>query len=370
MNLTQTAKFTKKAIIFAGLGLVLLLFGRLGWGAAVSVYHHFVPPEEEQPQVAFGKLPSQKITGSSIEGEGATYQLDTTTGNLPSIPKLLPVFPYKKLLSTPLQEQQTTQIAENLDFYTNPKKLSTNTYEWKLPTRTLRINGISKDLTLTTDLGHLEKSLEPGSAPNKERAAKDITRFLTQSNLEIPDEEQRTTKTAYLKINNGKFEEATGQAEAQLTRVDFTKKVTARGKDYLILGPDPNEGNIWTAVTNKTGGQQLARLKYKNRKIEKTNSSTYPLKEPEEVWKELLAGKAKVTKLQKQGSDPYSKSHPEKVSAIHIHDIGISYFEEETPGKYLLPIYVFEGIANTPKNERWHYTAYLPAIANEWFQTE
>ena len=159
MNLTQTAQFTRRAVATTIVLVLALTVGRVGWKTGVAVYRHFFPPQKPPPEVAFGKLPSQKIAAVDADSSEWEYILDTPTGRLPMTPDRLPVFPLAKVPATPLTEQSAQILAQSMGFSSAPQVLAPNEYRWNDSLRTLEMNIVSQNFSLKT------KSFLPASKP-------------------------------------------------------------------------------------------------------------------------------------------------------------------------------------------------------------
>ncbi len=370
MSLTQTARNTRKAVTLSIILLIVLATGKVAWGVAVTVYQNYFPPEEALPETGFGKIPPQNIPGLEIEGENVAYTLETPTGRLPDLPSQLPVFPIKRVSTTPLKSQRAQELAAQLGFSSPPKILSSSSQRFIAEAKSMEINIVSLNFSLDTDLSILGKSLSPGSAPPEERAKTEATGFLDRLNLPSPTANRSQKTTSYLKIENGQLREAGSLSDAHLTRVDIIKQLDVSGQSYPILGPNPKEGSIWVAISQQQG-EWLGRFplaKYQNWEAEEDRGSTYPLETPEQIWRRLLAGEGRVTYLKKQGADPHESFSLPQPESVHIYKAYLAYFESPQPQKYLAPIFVFEGLIGTGNRERWDCVVYLPAVTEEWFE--
>ena len=371
MNLTQTAQFTRRAIAATVFLIIALIVGRVGWKMGYAVYRHFVPPKSPPPEVRFGKIPQPQITSLRTKGEKIEYILDTPTGKLPQTPRQLPVSPMEKIDETPLSSQRAQRLAEDLGLSGPPKVLAPNTYEWGTGTKTLEMNIVSQNFSLTSNLHLLEAKLIPGTAPAEGNAQTEAQTFLSRLNLSDKLLETGEKETLFLKLNKGNLEKAESISEAQLTRVDFFKTVTVGERIYKILGSKPKEGHIHLLISKRgrDASEQFPVVHYQNWKIKESEGSTYPLLSIEAAWKKFENGESLTTYLKPQGSNPYQESETPELKKIRVQKIYLSYYESETPPSYLSPVFVFEGLAETSQGELWDFVSYLPAVSEEWLET-
>ena len=370
MNLTQTAQFTKRAVAALTILLSTLTIGRATWKIGAATYRHFVPPQKPPPEVEFGKLPSQEITALEVDTSNWTYTLDTPTERLPPMPDRLPVFPLTKPPATPLTEQRAKVLAKSLGFTSLPQALAPNKYRWSDDWRTLEMNIVSQNFSLNSNLNLLEIHLPLGTAPSRELAEREALSFLSRLNLANPALNGSQKEAIFVRIHEGTLEKVESASQAQLTRIDLYKIINIDNQNYRVLGPRPKEGltQVLVAGRFKNPNDRFSVVNYQNWEIKTDGGSTYPLLTPMEAWKKIENNEAMTVYLKPQKANPYQTPPYPKIERVRIQEMFLAYFEAQSPQKYLLPVFVFEGLAEASGEEPWKFIAYLPAVRGEWLE--
>lgn len=371
MNLTQTAQYTRRAVAATVFLIILLTVGRVGWQAAYAVYRHFVPPKETPPETRFGKIPLPEITGLEIAKDGLEYVLDTPSGALPRIPSQLPVFPMERIPGTPLKDQEAQKLAESLGLSGPPQVLTPSNFQWSIGSRTLAMNIVSQNFTVSSNRYTLEPKLILGSAPAADKAQTAALNYIQRLGLADKLLESSEKTSFFVRINEGNYQRVESLSEAQLTRVDFFKTLTINETSYRILGPKPREGLIHLLVAKSERGStdEFPEVRYQSWKVIEDSGSTYPLRKITTAWEQLTKGEATPVYLKPQGASSYDEVAVPQPKKIRIQKISLAYYENEQPQEYLTPILTFEGLAETSGGELWEIVSYLPAVEGSWLET-
>ncbi len=362
MTLTETARLTKRGVVV----LVILTVAYFSSVAAWTYLKDVVfPPKLPPPEVAFGKLPMLDIPKLPFE-EGASpeYVVDTKTGRLPTdLPDRAKV--YKIILPSPthLTGERAKDLAAELGFPQEPKKLSSSEYFWEKAEegKTLEINILTGQLSLETDLKKL-RLLQKGSPPSKATAIEQASRFLSKLGLLGEDYSLGRKEATYLKIEGVSLAKTEDLAGAQLVRIDFFRDI----EDRPITTPRPHEGLISVIL----GKDKVPFVSYNSWPLEPLQSTTYPIKTPEQVWEEVAAGQARLVSLVPQGGDPFTSYEPRAPETIFVRQISLGFFDSEKLQGYLQPVYIFQGLGLTKDKQQLNYTAYIPAVSYDWVAEE
>jgi len=360
MTLTETARLTKRGVAVLAILTVAYFSSRAAWTYLKSTVF---PPKLPPPEVAFGKLPVLDVPQLPFkEGASPKYEIDTKTGRLPTdIPDRVKV--YKIILPAPttLASERAKELADELGFPQEPKKLSSSEYSWEKAEegRTLKINIITKQLSLETDIRKL-RLLQKGSPPSKAAAIEQASRFLSNLGLLEEDYSVGRKEATYLKIEGTSLAKTENLSGAQLVRVDFFRDV----EEQLVTTPRRYEGLVSVIL----GKDNVPFVSYNSWPLDPLQSTTYPIKTPEQVWEEVEAGQARVVSLVSQKGDPFGSYSPQDPETIFVRQISLGFFDSEKLQGYLQPVYILEGQGLTKDKQQLEYTAYIPAIANDWVE--
>lgn len=372
MDLSETAVFTKKAIVIIIAVIVVAYTSKYTFKAGVAIWHKINPPVIK-PTTSFGKLPALSIPSLKLaEGATPTLSIDTPTGRLPVFSKIMPVFKVITPGVTQKYEENATLLATKLGFSGAHSSISSSAFAWKneeLGT-ILKMNVITRNFSLESDWKTLKDKIQVATCPYPSDAKDISTKFFETAGLTLEDYSTLTTKLA--RTDGSNLIETSSVSESQFTIVDFFRSVKPGEFPYKILGPNPKRGMVELIISGKTTNERQTTNtsfvggKYMFRELDKEKFSTYPIKSVETAYQELSDGKGAITYLKPGNEDFFASYKPIKPETIKIREIYIAYFEPETLPQYLQPIFVFEGKAFSSDGKEGEYVAYVPAVSAEW----
>src|SRR3990167_4726496 len=79
-SLTETAYYTRKAINWGIIGLVVFFILRFLFDSALNTWRQLHPPPPPAPTVAFGKLPALKLPNNKEDAANFKFTLETIEG--------------------------------------------------------------------------------------------------------------------------------------------------------------------------------------------------------------------------------------------------------------------------------------------------
>lgn len=369
MSLTRIAKTTRRGVAAFIIFIAVLTVGRIGWNVSVRIYQHFFPPQKPPPETSFGKIGIPTIPSTDIDLSEWTYEIDTPTGRLQTMPDRLPVFPLERNATTPLTELKAEDLAQSLGFTSQPTTVSPTEYQWRDDKRTLEMNVVSQAFTLEHDPYTLEMQLAQGNAPTEEHAKSIAQTFLNRLQLGNESLKSAKRKSAYVQIREGNYRTVESVSQAHLTRVDLFKVITVNGVSYDVLGPDPTVGLTHLLIAGgsyRSVIDQVPVSQYQNWEIKTEEGSTYPLLSSSEAWQQLEGGNASLVYLKPQEAGPYQSPSTPLVEKVRIQRMSLAYFESKEPQNYLTPVYVLEGLAEMRNQKPWKIVFYVQAISEEW----
>lgn len=342
MTLTEVSVLTRRTINYLAISLIILVLGSIFWKTGFSLYRK-ISPSYPKPTALFGKLPPLVLPGQ--EKTSYTFSLETTTTQLPELPKVTPVFPYVLPVSSFDNLSQASQLAQSIGFTGKTTSLTDIIYRFEhkdLPS-SLDINIINKTFSLNYNLTSTPEilNLQPVSSQN---ALTSVVSFLTRSNLLPEDLDQTNPKFDLLKTQGGQLSEAISLSEANLIRVNLFRSSYA---DIPLVTKDPQKANVWFLISGETqDSKKIIAGEYHYFPIDVHRSSTYPLKATQSAWNQLLEGRAAII------------NSPQDQTNIPIRKIYLAYYDPGEFQQFMQPIIVFEGPS---------FLAYLPAITDDYY---
>lgn len=346
-SLTQTAYFARKAIKYVGITLVVLILLR----ASYITIKKLIPPKPvplPPPNIAFGKLPKIEFPPKETLFR-INYRLETISGALPDLGGQALVYFMPESSVGFLSQEKIENWARSFRFTQKPQKAEGSEFEDLFTisspiNTTLKVNVLTRNFTFFYDWRN-----DPGfsfqSAPDESQSLSLAINFLQSAQSMPSDINPVNNKIVFFKNDNNNLVETTFQ-EANFSKVNFFRQTADSLK---ILPPDPKNANIYvivSAIKNNYSGTIEA--KYLHNIISTEINATYPIKEVNAAWAQLLEGKGYIAN---QGNNPEGN--------IIIRNVFLAYYEGEKTQSYLQPIIVFEGDRD--------FMAYVPAITDNLF---
>jgi hypothetical protein len=343
MTLTETAVLTKKALLFGAIFSVVLIFAWAGYQYwYFQVYLPSQPVVEEKPDERFGPLPRLALKENIADSKAYNYKLDTDTGGLPDkIPKLYKVYSIAQLATDLLALDRAKSLAGLIGFNRGSQAISATQYKF------LDQNGGELSINLDTGNFSMSRPIATGSADavegresfqDSDKIGSDFKSYLSGKNL--LKEQLRDGKTKVL------YDRSQGDPNKAIVNI-----WQADVDETPLVTPTFTEGLVKGMVTSfREENKRFVYLDYTFWPIDLQNSSTYPIKTPDEAYTNLQEGKALVPmSLAKTGG------------FVSITKIYLAYFLNSEFIPFLQPVYVFEG----PE-----FTAYVPAVRDEALQPQ
>lgn len=343
MTLTETAVLTKKALLFGAIFSVVLIFAWAGYQYwYFQVYLPSQPVVEEKPDERFGPLPRLALKENIADSKAYNYKLDTDTGGLPDkIPKLYKVYSIAQLATDLLALDRAKSLAGLIGFNRGSQAISATQYKF------LDQNGGELSINLDTGNFSMSRPIATGSADavegresfqDSDKIGSDFKSYLSGKNL--LKEQLRDGKTKVL------YDRSQGDPNKAIVNI-----WQADVDETPLVTPTFTEGLVKGMVTSfREENKRFVYLDYTFWPIDLQNSSTYPIKTPDEAYTNLQEGKALVPmSLAKTGG------------FVSITKIYLAYFLNNEFIPFLQPVYVFEG----PE-----FTAYVPAVRDEALQPQ
>lgn len=338
MTLSQTAVVAKQGIVFGIIAFLSAIFLFLGY----NVYHNYQeahkPPVEEKPDTKFGSLPNLSFPSTTVPSSNFTFSLDTTTGGLPSFPKLIKVYFVPQASASLLAADKAQALARNFGLDLTPSALSDTEYQYSNGDRSIFV-----DLN-TNNFLYQKKSVTPDTHIDlsDESLVDEYTNFLSGKGLLKPEFKKPRSKVTLLKQVDNQLVDAPSRAEASEAQIALWPQDIDK---MPIVNASVTEGFINAIVQGTPRDiENYLTIKFTYWPIDTTTFSTYPIKTPEQSFEDLKEGKGTVIVQQQQAQ-------------VSITSVYLAYYESENFSPYLQPVFVFEG----PQ-----FVALVPAITDEY----
>lgn len=339
MTLTETALWGRRGVITIAIFVSLGILSALGYAMWLQyITSHPTPPIEETPTKKFGNLPKIIFPPARVTSSNYSYSINTTTGTLPQLPKLAKVYLIPQAGYSLMSPERSRKLAEKLGFPNGPQLLSTTQFQF-----TDNNNG-TLTIDITTANFHFQRAIkekEPVSTdsaspakipwPSKDNLIQNFKSYLTSKSLLIPE---LANGSAAVNFTSSSPEDSES-VEVSLIPADFEK--------LPIIPSTPEHGLVKAILTQaKDEAEKYIKVDYDYWPIDKTTSSTYPIKSVDDAFKELNAG---VGFISTESPTPQ----------VLITAVYLAYYETEIYSPYLQPVIVFEGA---------NFKAIIPAIKN------
>lgn len=329
-TLNETAHYSRIAIKYGAIALVVMMVGRFVIGIAGNIYSALFPEAPEPPTVGFGILPPVEFP--EFNSDEFSYQLQTSSGYLPSFTDRLEVFPYILERSNLLALERAVDTAASLGFETEPQLLSGNEYLWTIPDAIparLQLNIVSGQFEIEYDWTKAADFLIEKQLINELSYSERVKDVLQSPGLLPADLTNAPYTVTYLQASGRSYEEAVSLSEADFVQFDFFRSPVA--DLYPVMTPEVEVGVVQAIVSSNPNRAWLVNLDYNYFPVDYERIETYPLKSIEQAWQELQMGRGFVASVD------------EGVTMGVIRQVELGYYDAFDGQQFLQPIYIFRG---------------------------
>lgn len=346
-TLAEATYYTRKTVKYGAIGLAILIVLRIGFSVFVAFWKATHPPPPPPATVAFGKLPA--IAFPQQEKPSLTFILETVTGTTGEFDSLGNVYIVPAERASLLALERATELAEKTGFLFEPVRLGETLYRWTkdkpLPS-TLEFDILTGHFSFDANWRVQPQLLAEARALSEVDAVGEARSWLSSLRLLSEDLKEGGTKVTYLKVSGTEIVPALSLSEAQFVRVDLFR---SNLNESRILPLDSKQGIVSVILLKQSRAQvQVIHAEYRYLPIEYGQVATYPIISSQAAWERLESG------------DAYYAVIPEDSEEIVIRRITLDYLDPLQAGRFLQPIFVFEGDAG--------FVGYVPAILEEQIQ--
>lgn len=355
MGLQTISEQFRRVIRYIGLSVVTIIGIILLWFVVSFFWKILFPPAPLEADLAFGKI--KKPFVYNFQPKNAQFSLDTNSGQLNTLTNILPVYaipaPEGKFVSL----DESKKIAQKAGLDSEPTKLSE--FEWRFtsqknPSKSLKVNIVSKNFSYLDDWNTNQKVLEGFFQTNEETITKEARSYLANLNSLKDDLKNKAAKVSYWKLVGPQKNKVASFSEANAVLVElFRDDISFNKKTLPIFESNDNLSLINLLV----GPKNLIELNFTYWNVEFSKFATYDLKTSEEAYDNLRKGNAYLPKNENLNFD-----------SITITDIELGYLNpNSTTIRFMQPIFVFEGEGNI-NGAKIDFLAYVLALKDDYIK--
>lgn len=348
-TLTETAYYTRRAINWGIIGIVVFFTLRFLFGSALNTWRQLNPPPPPPPTVAFGKLPALELPANRTDATDLKFTLETIEGKPYLASNSAAVYFIPKPAPNLLALTRAKQFAGRLDFNNEPTTDNQSVFRFidsANPARSLDFNIVTNNFDLSYNYGSDIGLFNEKNLPSAGQAVQEAKNFLQNFGLASPAFVAGEEKITYLALSGNNLLPTTSYSGANAIRVDLGR---SNLEDLKLFPPDPQSELIYFIFSPSSDQtKKFLKISYKFWPVEIEQRATYPLKTADLAWEELKNNKG------------YIASPGQTNGQAVIRKMFLGYFYPENYQQFLQPIYVFEGDPN--------FLGFVPAILPAWVQ--
>lgn len=346
-TLTETAYYTRKAINWGIIGLIIFFILRFLFDSAINTWQRLHPPPPPPPTVAFGKLPALKLPENGSASTSLKFTLETIEGKPYIASTSAAVYFIPKPAPNLLALTRAKQFAGRLNFTNEPttdNQIIFHFIDSINPARYLDFNIVTNNFDLNYDYSSDVSLFNEKNLPSAAQAMQETKNFLQNFGLYSSALVAGEEKITYLALSGNNLLPATSYSEANAIRVDLGR---ANLEDLKLFPTNPQTELVYFIFSPSLDQtKKFLKISYKFWPVEIDQRATYPLKTAEAAWEELKNNKG------------YVALPPLSGNQVVVRKISLGYFYPDDYQPFLQPIYVFEGDPN--------FLGFVPAIDPIW----
>jgi hypothetical protein len=323
------------------LGAIIILFIVLKF--LLFIKELVLPSAPPPPTVTFGKLPKPYFP-DGIKKD-FTYEVDTISGNLPSLSLSEKVYKMEQNGPDILAVEKASKKVSTLGFNSKPQQISDFVYKWtnsSPPEQNIILNIKLSEFNLSSSYLKYEGSMKNKNFTDKSEPINAATGFLKTLGLYPEDIDEDKTKVEFLTLDGGAINPTTRIINSNIANVYFFQKSQ---DDLPIVYPQGSNSSMKLTIGSGTLMGKVLDANFSHQNI-LDESATYPIKTAQEALEDLKNGKGYVAA--QSGDD----------TKVLIKNVYTALYSEGRLQEYLTPVIVFEGNNG--------FLAYVPAIKDEW----
>lgn len=354
MSLYKVAHTTKKALLVIVSILAVILVVRIVVSIVDSLSKTLITEFSIETR-GFGDLPPLALSQiAGAESLQTTFQVETLSGKLPEYSELFNVYRIFQPNRTLASEAFAQNVAEVLEFETQPEKISALEWEWIQFGKNLSFNVQTKHFTYTNTMTSFKET--SASLDNPERTFQSILQGLGYEFSSTPE-----FLVEYVEVLDGEY------LPTQNFLSDFVRISLISNLEYsdtqtgLAVSETYFPSPVYVVIQNieKASYQNIVELRYSLWEPDLENKQTYSGKSVEEAYERLQKGGGAL--VHASYSRKTEKPDLSIVDDVRITDVSVGYYSPQAYITYLQPIYVFYA-SHGDQDDRIDLVYYVPAL--------
>ena len=333
-----TAYYSRNVIKWFAIGVVVYLIGYIAYVILKPYLEREPPPPPIQ--VRFEIISTIEFPPPD-PGIDFSYKLETITGGLPPlISDRGVVFRNEQRKAGFFSFDQQAAKAKSLGFNGPQIPVSPPIYQWRRVTDLpglLEINVATGELDLVSNWRDNNNLFLSTTRINGADAFRRVQSSFSGGKLWNDDLKNGDHSLVFFKVFKDQLLEVPAVGEADMIQVNFRR---AAVKGLPVVYADPRRPPVWGLVT-RVG--TVLELHYRYWSLG-TSESEYPLRPLEDVWNDLISGRAHIAKI---GDNVPG-------SEVVVRDFSLAYYISNDWQPFTEPVYVIRGNKD--------FVAYVQAI--------
>lgn len=352
-SLTEIAQYTRKAIKYSTIGILVIIIFSLSRKIFIDYWEKTHPKPPPPATVSFGKLPAVEFP-QIAQPTQLEYQLETSSGGLPDLGTQSKVFLSFYKRPTLLAEEKAKNEAAALGFVEKAKIVDKETLRWNKQTQvnqTLEMNIYSGAFSMNFDWQNHKESILAAEPLEDQEAINQAKSFLKRIERLENDLDNGRFEASYNQIKGFKIEPALSLSEANVTQVNVFRQNI---EEMPVITADPQKGIVSLLFSGVSSvDQKIITVSFNYFPVNLEKSATYPIKTAAQAWEELKNGQAFISRW---------KPLEQTKKKVIIRKIYLAFYDQWEPQDYLQPVFVFEGDDQ--------FQALLAAVTTQWVATD
>lgn len=342
MNLTDTAYYLRKTIIFGGIGLVIVMVGTISFMSYLQTVKDNTPVPTPTPSASLGRLPLI-IFPQSSSVRPISYKLELIEGKPPEATASAPIYLIPDRKPTLFSKRQAVTFGKKVGFLEEPTETSVTVLDFIDPTTnsTLTVNTATSNFKLRNN--YTDLSIFQTPTITDPTALTNLARNYFKE-LRVWNDALSGAIVSYYSFDGINLSKLPDTRGANVARVDFFSPSFG---PYPLVTTKFFSSDVYVVFTaERSDIVSVVEASFQYFPADINISGTYPTISGQAAFEELKAGKGHIA----------SSSTEEAI----IRRVYLAYYQPSEHQDYLQLVWVFIGDAD--------FVALVPAVDPAWVE--